>query len=257
MASSQRARPSVSHRLGMIVGLVLALSVLDGMADIVRTPKREIRLYPGMEKPVAGKTEAAIPDMRWLTYETTAPGVSLRFLEATGRLWRARIAVEPTTPEGSYTLRVFLHGEKPEEAAENPLYTLHVLADAQAYHASHRSIVQRHLGVNPWVLAACTFPILVFFLWLSYKASHRSDQELRQHGMAPIYRALENKDGSVTVFFGMGSADGLVPGDTVRIVANDGRVLGVAHVESVTLNDAQARLEKAEHPPASLYASRR
>ncbi|MEJ5347316.1 MAG: hypothetical protein WHS46_01320 [Desulfosoma sp.] len=256
MASTHGAQPTVFQKLGLVVGLILILCVLDGILDILRTPKREIRLYPGMEKPVAGKTEAAIPDLRWLTYETTAPGVSLQFLEATGRLWRAQLTVEPTTPEGSYTLRVFLHGEKPEEAAENPLYSLHVFADAQLYHASQRSLVQRYLGVSPWVGAACAFPILVLCFWLSYKAGDKMDQELRRQGMAPVYRTLQNKDKTITVFFGLGSTDGLAPGDTVKIVTHDGRVLGTAQVESVSLNDAQARLQETQRLPAVVYVSR-
>lgn len=38
------------------------------------------------------KIEAPIPELRWLKYETTASGLSVRFLEAKDRLWRAEIA---------------------------------------------------------------------------------------------------------------------------------------------------------------------
>lgn len=253
--SETRARSWVPL-LGLIAGLLLTACVLDGLLAIVRTPKLEIRLYPGMRTMVAGKTEAAIPELRWLTYETTASGLSVNFLEAKGRLWRAEIAAEPTAPEGVFTLRVFLHGEKPQDAAENPLYTVRVLADRQAYHASERSLVLRTLGVSPWVGAAMALPILVFCLWLSYKSSDRLDLTLRGQGIAPVYRALQNKDRSFTLFFGLGSADGLAPGDSVRIMAQDGRVLGMAQVESVSPNDAQARLDQAERLPSILYASR-
>lgn len=250
----------VSHtswiqRLGVLAGLILAACLLDGLAAVVRTPKTEIRLYPGMKTHVAGKTEAAIPELRWLTYETTAPGLSVTFLEAKGRLWRAQLAVEPTAPEGTYMLRVFLHGEKPEDAAQNPLYTVRLLADRRAFQASERSLVLRVLGVSPWVGAAASLPFLVFCLYLSYKASDRLDEALRRQGMAPVYRAL--RKGSTTIlFFGLGSADGLSPGDSVRVVAEDGRVLGLAQVETVSLNDAQARLEEADRMPPIVYVAR-
>ncbi len=243
------------QRFGILAGLILAACLLDGLAAVVRTPKTEIRLYPGMKTPVAGKTEAAIPELRWLTYETTAPGLSLTFLEAKGRLWRAELAVEPTAPEGTYTLRVFLHGEKPEDAAQNPLYTVRLLADRQAFQASERSFVLRLLGVSPWIGAAASLPFLVFCLYLSYKASDKLDEALRRQGMAPVYRALR-KGSTTTLFFGLGSADGLSPGDSVRVVAEDGRVLGVAQVETVSLNDAQARLEEADRMPPIVYVAR-
>lgn len=242
--------------LGLLTGLVLTACVMDGLVAIVRTPKQEIHLYPGMRTMVAGKTEAAIPELRWLTYETTAPGLSLHFLEAKGRLWRAEIALEPTAPEGLFTLRVFLHGEKAEDAKENPLYTVRILEDRQAYHASERSLLLRTLGVSPWFVAACAMPILVFYLYLSYKANDRLDRALRHQGIASVYRAVQNKDRSFTLFFGLGSADGLAPGDVVQVLAKDGRLLGRAHVESVSRNDAQARFDGAERLPSTLYASR-
>ncbi len=248
-------RASWVQRVGILSGLILAACLIDGLAAVVRTPKTEIRLYPGMTMPIAGKTEAAIPELRWLTYETTAPGLSLNFLEAKGRLWRAEVTVEPTAPEGRYTLRVFLHGEKPEDAAQNPLYTVRLLADRQAFQASERSFLLRLFGVSPWVGAAAAAPLLVFCLYLSYKASDRFDETLRRQGMAPVYRALR-KDHAFTLFFGLGSADGLAPGDSVRIVAEDGRVLGIAQVETVSLNDAQARLEKTDRLPPVVYVSR-
>uniref|UniRef100_A0A832ECA4 Uncharacterized protein n=1 Tax=Desulfacinum infernum TaxID=35837 RepID=A0A832ECA4_9BACT len=243
------------QRVGVLAGLILAACLIDGLAAVVRTPKTEIRLYPGMKTPVAGKTEAAIPDRRWLTHETTAPGLSVTFLEAKGRLWRAELAVEPTAPDGTYTLRVFLHGEKPEDAAQNPLYTIRLLPDRHAFLASERSFVLRYVGVSPWVGAAAALPFLVFCLYLSYKASDRLDEALRRQGMAPVYRALR-KDKTVTLFFGLGSADGLSPGDSVRIVAEDGRLVGVGRVETVSLNDAQARLDDVDRLPSILYVSR-
>lgn len=43
--------------IGLVTGLVLTACVLDSLVVIVRTPKHEIRLYPGMRTMVAGKTE--------------------------------------------------------------------------------------------------------------------------------------------------------------------------------------------------------
>lgn len=255
VGASTVSKPSWVQRVGVLAGLILAACLLDGLVAVVRTPKTEIRLYPGMKIPVAGKTEAAIPERRWLTYETTAPGLSLTFLEAKGRLWRAELAVEPTAPEGVYALRVFLHGEKPEDAAQNPRYTIRLLADRQAFQRTERSFVMRFFGISPWVGAASAVPLLVFCLYLSYKASDKLDEALRRQGMAPVYRALR-KDKTVTLFFGLGRTDGLAPGDSVRIVDEDGRVLGVARVETVSLNDAQARLEETERLPSILYVTR-
>ncbi|MEJ5366575.1 MAG: hypothetical protein WHS86_15885 [Desulfosoma sp.] len=255
MGAAHTPTGSWIQRVGVLAGLILAACLMDGLAAVVRTPKTEIRLYPGMKTPVAGKTEAAIPERRWLTYETTAPGLSVTFLEAKGRLWRAELAVEPTAPEGTYTFRVFLHGEKPEDAAQNPLYTIRLLADRQAFQASERSFVLRYLGLSPWVGAAAAMPFLVFCLYLSYKASDRLDEALRRQGMAPVYRTVR-KDKTTTLFFGLGSADGVSPGDSVTIVAEDGRPLGVARVETVSQNDAQARLDDADRLPPVVYVSR-
>lgn len=134
---------------------------------------------------------------------------------------------------------------------------MRILADREAYHASKRFLVLLALGVSPWLVAACAVPILVFYLYLSYKANDRLDMAaLRHQGIAPVYRAMQNKDRSFTLFFGLGTADGLAPGDFVQIVAKDGRLLGNAHVESVSRNDAQARLDQAERLPFTFYASR-
>lgn len=99
-------------------------------------------------------------------------------------------------------------------------------------------------------------PILVFCLWLSYKFNDGLDLTLRGQGIAPVYRALQNKDRSCRLFFGLGSANGLAPGDSVKMLAQDGRVLGLAQVESLSRNHAQARLDQAGRLPSILYASR-
>lgn len=253
----QKAPPPPLVRIvGLAAGVLLLVSAMDAIVAGFRTPDEEVRLVAGSRAPVAGKTETAIPGINWLTYESSGPHVTLVFLEGRGRLWRGRVEASPDAPAGEVSLRVFLHGETPEEAERNPVYRVRIFEDVNALQKAERSFFRRLLGWSPWIVAATALPVLMACLGLSYRAETRRDQALRRQGVAPVYRARKGADGW-ELAFGLGTADGLHAGDRVMVVDGAGKTIGTAVVTSTTRDDALARLDSRLSLPRQVFVAAR
>jgi hypothetical protein len=209
--------------------LLLAAAVLDATISRLLTSSTEFSALPGdvvhatgkLEDPVlggqtaSGPTDAVYDPNTLMEVSGDTQGLTFRFQEVVGTIWRAEIDVEPDCLPGQRIFWVHERLVPPGQDAE--ALSLTVFADAASYRASFHSLFLRLLGIKAWWVAATLLPVSVALLVLSFVISGRDEARLRSRGIGPIYK-LARRGPEWEVVFGLGTVQGIQKGDKLALL---------------------------------------
>jgi hypothetical protein len=241
------------RKLAGVAAAVLLFSALGCLADgLVAGFKGEaynIQGVPGSVHPLTSNLPpgaATLEEMRAVSEGeegvTLTPKTLFTGFWLGGTMWNGEIAIAPNAAPGRRIIT--LHGPPlPEGSRKYPLPTIQVTVheSPEALRKASASFITRHLGVNPFsasvflVVLALPPGILGFFL------SRRIEGAMAVQGKGFIYMVKQTEDGQL-IAFSMGSDQGLVPGEPVRLENVSGQPLGVARVIATLSGDCTAKI---------------
>ncbi|MGE4296649.1 MAG: hypothetical protein AB7E47_01350 [Desulfovibrionaceae bacterium] len=232
----------------IIIFGIMSLSIIDAALGLIES-KALFRIVRGTTRPISGDLDsdpsalellADLPEgadlSRELAVETNGP-LAVHFIALRGRSWRGQLTVPEDMPAGEYSLAVFQRGYPPPPEA--PRMQVRVFEDMDAYLLNVPSLIERHLGVKPWLLTLGSFPFGILLLYLAYREADREEERSRARGVGAIYKLAKGKNGWELVC-GLGSKDGIQPGDTLTIIDDRYRCVGTFVPEKVEYDHSVA-----------------
>lgn len=182
---------------GAVSGIFLAvalLSLLDGIIAQMREGQNLIQLLPGQEITLSGPCALKQPLERDLIVRFTPADAPLTFTFDGffsgywfgNGMWRARISAAENANPGKFSLQVSFRGASATTAQG---YQLEIFANASVLQAASLSQLQRHLGINPFVLAGWTGLIGVICGSVTYIFGRLYHGRLRELGLSEICAA--------------------------------------------------------------------
>lgn len=172
-----------------------------------------------------------------LDYTTNARGVDLKFVEISGRDWRALATVDPEAPSGDYALQVFRRGEMDHE--KEPVHTLRVFRDQAAANTMASTFSERHFGFPPFFGIIAVLPPLLLCFLLTFRTSGARLKELDALGIGPIYRVTKRKK-HWELLVGLGRIHGIVPGAKLLVLTPEKVQVGEIEVDTVEIDTSTA-----------------
>lgn len=223
--------------------LLACFALLDGLIAKFREPVNVFHVLPGDVVDVNGPLPENIKRPEALTCDSDSPDLDLVF-EAVhsgyflgGNMWRGRLAVGRNSAPGKYEVTV-----RPRDyPRDKPGFQIRVVvyADALSQRTSFRSFIKRQTGISPFLAAAAFLPLIGIILGGIFLLSSRIETLLARLGKAEIYKVSKG-EGCCYVAFGLGRDHGINPGDEVKILDPEGKLLGKAEVQEVSAKDAVA-----------------
>ncbi|NJB68056.1 hypothetical protein GGQ74_001729 [Desulfobaculum xiamenense] len=254
-AERRKGIADLCQKLTLVMCSLVLLGALDGMQAGFRTDKTMFCVVRGEETLVSGdlyippgeqgvrvhaEAENSAPGTNldgYIRYSTTAPGLSMHFIEIKGRLWRGLLRVSDSAALGDARLDVFLRGCPPEELA--PYHTVRIVPDRAALAASQLSLFRRIFGVEPWWVMLGAMPLAALCGLAVFREKGREMNRLLANGVAPIYKLARRGD-HWEVVFGLGTNHGVREGDTLAILDRN-----LAPVGSLTAHTVQNEISHA------------
>lgn len=239
---------------GRISGLLLAIAMaalFDGLLAQMRTGHQELNILPGETIALSGPAALKNPLASDIVARFTPEGAPLRFeLEGffTGYwfgsgMWRGRIEALPGAESGRYSLRISFRGTSARNAQE---YVLNIFRDGAAMRAASLSLIRRHTGYNPFMLAAVSGGLGLLLGGLTYWFGRRFTGRLHSLGLAQIY----SHNAADTEIQCLAPRDLAPPAGNDRMVlAADGTVVGEARVISWQKGKLKLKLLDESVPP--------
>ncbi|MFH1984250.1 MAG: hypothetical protein ABIL58_20605 [Pseudomonadota bacterium] len=264
--------PSVVRRLNPLLLLLMLAVMLDTCVSAVRSSPRAFRVVAGQETVISGKLDGAVfpsPVKGNIFSEnkikdpvllagllraepTVSPLFSVRFLERNGRIWRAVLRAHPDAQPGDYALYVLQPNEQPES---QPIYTVHIFPDTAAKDRAAPSFSMRFLGIPPWWIGLGLVPVVAAMLAASWQATRSEERRLRRLGIGAIYKLARKKD-RWEMIAGLGTADGIGPGERVALLSRDFQPITDFCIDSVHPVHFTAELGLAVPVTPNCYVSR-
>jgi len=258
------------QKLAIAACVLLLLAVADGCWLAIGDGRALFRVVAGGSAPASGDLliptgEAgarlharAVADgpaalARHLHADLDSPDLEVRFLELQGRLWRAEILAAPGTPPGEHRMAVRLAGQPQDEV---PVYAVRVFTDIQALRADLPSLFLRALSLQPFWVVLGALPVALLAGAQVYRLAGHELDRLLAAGIAPIYR-LTKRGGEWEVVFGLGRANGVLPGQRLAILDRDQRPVGQLVAEEVDTHTTTARVPLGENIGPGHFVARR
>jgi hypothetical protein len=236
-----------------------------------------LRCLPGQQEAVMGKLPEALDNVnilprsddaaeevrrvallndKVLAQQADVPGLSIRFEELRGRMWRGELAVGEGTAPGQHKVMVFpretLNPEAPPVAPS--LVHVAVFASPAAMRQSYVSLSERYLGFGPWWMIAAIVPLAALLLLYNFRRSAVEDAVLQARGMGPIYKLAKAKD-HWDMLFGLGTIHGVREGENLALLNRQRQRVGTVTAREVKADSASARLDpEADVSPFHLVA---
>lgn len=239
--------------------LLAFLAILDGLIAKFREPANVFHVLAGEQVEVNGPLPENIKDLRMLTYISDSRELRVAF-EAVhsgyflgGNMWRGRLLVGGELAPGKYTVSIRPKDYPPGK----PGYNLRVVAypDPSSRQASYRSLIKRHTGRSPYVLAALFLPLIGFTLGMVYLLSRRIEQLQAEKGLVEIYHVARG-EGQHLVAFGLGTRHGVGLGDKVTVLDPEGNYVGTGQVEKSSPGDSVASVTANQDIRPGYFVSR-
>ncbi|MFY9943012.1 MAG: hypothetical protein WAK57_12630 [Desulfobacterales bacterium] len=255
---STNSRQSL-QRIAVAFFVLFALAVLDLVAFTLAESRTVFKVVAGRQVEVSGKLPAPIdrnllrvaspgngdPDMadldHVLTYQPADQSYTLHFTGIEGRLWRGLVRVEPFSGPADHAFQVLPHGAA--EDADVPTYHLFVYPDEAAYRRSFLSLTKRWTGVDPLWTPLLLLPAGVLLFIAVFRAAREEDRRLQAQGIGPIYKLALRKN-HWEVLFGLGSRQGIRPGDTLVVLDARRRLVGEIVALEVAADHATATMDR-------------
>lgn len=242
------ARRKHVGRLGTLIICLSLLLALDGMIAGGRKNPRLIETLPGDSLNLTDPMPRGTEKLEELTLRVSPPGVTVTMQETFsgfwlgGVLWRAQADIPADAAPGDYGLAMYLHNGT--EATPPQRFVVRVYPDAAARQAQALSLVQRTLGISPYLMAACVLPLALLPMLACLALSRRITQSLRQQGLSEVFRAMATPEGQRISFTRLSEAP-LAEGTEVQVLDERGeRLLGRAVVAANVRRDAEALMQE-------------
>ncbi len=229
--------------LGALCCLLALAAVLDGIISKFREPFNTLAVLPGEAAAINGPTAEQVKtpaDLEWLA---DSPELTLHIEKIHsgyflgGRMWQGTLQVGRGIAPGKHVLAVRPRPVDPATPTEAVVFRVNVHSTAAARREASLSLVERRLGVSPWWAALTFLPGILLTFGLTFLLSRRIEALMAGEGRSEIYR-VTRREGYLEVFFGLGAAHGIHPGDALPVYDLDGRQTATVRVKEVTDTDA-------------------
>ncbi len=237
-----------ARRWRLLVGKIAALLIVllfvalfEGLVAKFRQPFNEYEVLPGNVVDINGPLPQESQDLQDLSYSSSSEYLQVSFTETHrgfwlgGAMWRGKLRVNPLTPPGKYTLAVM----QKTGVSDMPPLQFHIVVypDSLSLKQNSRSVIQRYLGVSPWVVVSLFLALLGLALGAVFFLANKVEKLMAQSGQAEIYK-VERADGGYAIAFGLGTKHGINPGDQVSVLDPQGNYLGPAQVQKSSAQDS-------------------
>jgi len=188
----------------LVICLAIAFAV-DGMIAGGRKDPRLYEMLPGQTLKLTDPLPRGAERIEDLSLRPSTPRITVRLVETFsgfwlgGMLWRAEADIPADTPAGEYDVTMH-YAQNGTQTTPTQSYRLRVHPDAASVQAASLSLVQRTLGISPYLLAACMLPLAVLPMLACLALSRNIAQALRAEGYSEIFRAMASPEGQRIYF---------------------------------------------------------
>jgi hypothetical protein len=244
-------------KLSFIALVVSFAGVLDGLSASWRTPENRFDMVSGSTTEIIGKFYGNSTNPSDLGYVADSPGVSLAFDGKVFKgfwlgedMWRGRVSISPELKEGTHSLRITfrdLSNIKPEKLPKLEkllTYSVRVFENSEIMMKNDMAAAKRYLGISPWILSACGFPVILFTGLAVFVLSMKIDRAMAENGKAEIFRVSKKED-FLEIHFGLGKNNGLSEGERLMLFNKAGLLISEIFVHSLDSDNAMAIAESS------------
>ncbi len=230
-------------RLGALCCFLALAAVLDSLVTKFREPFNVFAVLPGETVEINGPTEERVKEPQDLEWVSSSPELSLEVEKVHsgyflgGRMWQGTLKVGRGIAAGKYAVAVRPKQPDPGKPAEALVFRVTVYPDAASRQRQALSLVRRHLGVAPGLVALLLVPGIVLAFGGVFLLSWPIERLMAAQGQGEIYRVTRG-EGILEVGFGLGTRHGLQPGDRLPVFDPKGRRTASIEVKEATETDA-------------------
>jgi len=216
-------------KIGTMVCILFFLAVLDALSARFREPSNHFSCLPGSRIAVTGPFAEQTNNLQELTYVSNSREIQLLFEAAQtgywlgGNLWNGTLNVSPGIQPGAY--QVMIRSKKTVGGKSGSLFQIEVYKDLKELQQNSKSFFLRYLGINSWQAAFFFFPMVLLAFGCVFYLSHQRERLLSEQGKAEVYRTRLDGNNE-EIFFGLGSKQGLQPGNRLILFNPHGLEIG-------------------------------
>jgi hypothetical protein len=248
------------RRFSITFFIVFLLTLIDMVAFILTDSKTVFKVVAGGETEISGKLTDPIdpnelrplPDQsggplanrdlnRLLAVSPENRHYAIQFTGVNGRIWRGILKTEPFAAPADLAFHVLQTG-KPEEPRPI-IYHVFIYPDEASYRHSYLSLTKRWTGIDPLWAPLMLLPMGVLIFWIGFRIARQEESDLQAGGVGPIYRLVKQKE-HWEVVFGLGSRQGIRPGDTLQVLDSQHRAVGEIVAREVAVDHATATIDR-------------
>jgi hypothetical protein len=248
------------RRISISFFIVFLLTLIDMVAFILTDSKTVFKVVAGGETEISGKLTDPIdpnelrplPDQsgvtladrdlnRLLAVSPENRHYAIQFTGVNGRIWRGILKTEPFAAPADLAFQVLRTG-KPKE--QRPIiYHVFIYPDEASYWHSYLSLTKRWTGIDPLWAPLMLLPLGVLIFWIGFRIARQEESDLQAGGVGPIYRMVKQKE-HWEVIFGLGSQQGIRPGDTLQVIDTQHRAVGEIVAAEVAADHTTAKVDR-------------
>lgn len=247
------------RRFSVAFFVLFLLVLIDMVAFIMSDAKTVFKVVAGGETEISGKlTDPIDPnELRPLPDHSVGPEAdrdlnqlltvsplnrhyAIQFTGVNGRIWRGILKTEPFAAPADLAFQVMRTG-KPEEPRPI-IYHVFIYPDEASYRHSYLSLTKRWTGIDPLWAPLMLLPVGVLIFWIGFRIARQEESDLQAGGIGPIYKLVKQKE-HWEVVFGLGSRQGIRPGDTLLVLDSRHRPVGEIVAREVAADHTTATVD--------------
>jgi hypothetical protein len=248
------------RRISIAFFVIFSLVLIDMVAFILTDAKTVFKVVAGGETQISGKLTDPIdpnelrplPDQsggplanrdlnRLLAVSPENRHYAIQSTGVNGRIWRGILKTEPFSAPADLAFQVLRTG-KPKE--QRPIiYHVFIYPDEASYRHSYLSLTKRWTGIDPLWAPLMLLPLGVLIFWFGFRIARQEESDLQAGGVGPIYRMVKQKE-YWEVIFGLGSQQGIRPGDTLQVIDTQHRAVGEIVAAEVAADHTTAKVDR-------------
>jgi hypothetical protein len=249
----------LASKIAALFCVVALLTLVDGLLVHFREPENVVKVLPGMSLEINGELTHEAHRVEDLTFTSDSDQLKVTFAEIHrgyflgGDMWRGRLMVGPGISPGKYSLAVI--PKRTVSPRQAPAFRIIVFPDALSLQKSSASLIRRWFGLSAFQVAAGCLPGILLAFGAVYVLSGKREKMLAAGGKAEVYRVTRTETGC-EIRFGLGEAQGMVPGTQVIIHNDIGGQVATGIVEVSNQTDAAAQVTTSQEIKVGYLVSR-